>query len=72
MVESSKENNKALTSLINTLLKIMNDRSVKASYLLSPLSELTNPENTSQFKLVNDSSSNRVNELLFLNTIPVT
>ena len=50
----------------------MNDRSTIASYLLSPLSEKTNPENNSQLKLVKGSSSNRVNDLLIKNTIPIT
>ena len=36
----------------------MKDRGVIASYLLSPLSEITNPENTNQFKLVKDSNAN--------------
>ena len=30
---------------------------------MSLLSKITNPENASQFKLVKDSSSNRVNDL---------
>ena len=51
----------------------MNDRGVLASGFLSPLSKIINPENTSHFKkLVQDSSSNRVNDLLIHNTIPVT
>ena len=50
----------------------MNQRGILASYLMSRLSEITNPENTTQFKLVKDSSSNRFNELLIHNTIPVT
>ena len=50
----------------------MNDRGIIASYLMSPSSKITNPENTSQFKLVKDSNSNRVNDLLIHNTIPVT
>ena len=49
----------------------MNDRGI-ISYLLSPLSKITNPENTSQFKLLKDSGSNRNNDLLIHNTIPVT
>ena len=72
MIESSRENNKALTSLNNKLLEIMNDRGIIASYLLSPPFKITNRENTSQFKLVKDSSSNRVNDLLTHNTIPVS
>ena len=50
----------------------MNDRGIKAAYLMSPLSKITNLENTSQFKLVKDSSSNRVNDLLIYISIPVT
>ena len=72
MTENSIKNNEALENLNNKLLKIMNDRSILASYLMSPLSKITNPENTTQFKLVKDSSSNRVNELLIRNTIPIT
>ena len=50
----------------------MNDRGILATYLMSPLSKITNPENDSQFKLVKDSNSNRVNDLLFKNKIPIT
>ena len=39
---------------------------------MSPLSKITNPENSSQFKLVKDHNSNRVNDLLIKNTIPRT
>ena len=39
---------------------------------MSSLSKITNPENTTQFRLVKDSSSNRVNDLLIKNTIPIT
>ena len=39
---------------------------------MSPLSKITNPENASQFKLVKDSSSNRVNDLKIHNSIPIT
>ena len=50
----------------------MNDRGILACYLMSPLSKKTNPEKTSQFKLVEDSNSNRVKDLLIHNTIPIT
>ena len=70
--ESSIKNNKALENLNNKLLKGMNDRGILASYVMSPLSETTNPENITQFKLVEDSSSNRVNDLLLHNSIPIT
>ena len=50
----------------------MNDRGIIASYLISPLSKITDPENTSQFKLVKSSILKRVNDLLIHNTIPIT
>ena len=37
---------------------------------MSALSKITNPENTTQFKPVKDSISNRVNDLLMHQTIP--
>ena len=69
---TSKENNKALEKLNKKLLEIMNDTGVIATYLLSPLSKITNPENTSQFELVEDSNSNRVNDFLIHNSIKIT
>ena len=39
---------------------------------MSPLSKITNPENSSQFELVKDSNSNRVNDLKINITIPIT
>ena len=50
----------------------MIDRGIETSYLLSPLSKTTNPENPSQYKLVKDSSSRRVKILLIHNTTPTT
>ena len=50
----------------------MNDRGILASYLLSPLSKVFNPENTTQFKLVRDSTSDRVNDLKINNSIRIT
>ena len=50
----------------------MNDRGILATYLMSPLSKITNPENTTQFKLIKDSTSNRVNDLKINNSIPIT
>ena len=72
ITESSKENNQAIENLDNKLLEIMNDRGILASYLMSPLSRITNPDNTSQFRLVKDHSSNRVNDLKINKTIPIT
>ena len=50
----------------------MNDSGILATYLMSPLSRITNPDNASQFRLVKDSSSNRVNDLKINKTIPIT
>ena len=69
LTESSIKNNKELENINDTLLEIINDRGIIASYMLSPLSKITNPEKTTQFKLVKDPSSNRVNDLLIHNTI---
>ena len=72
ITESSIKSNQAIENLNKKLLEIMNDRGILATYLMSPLSKITNPENTSQFKLVKDSSSNRVNDLIIHSTIPIT
>ena len=72
ITESSTENNLALENVNNKLLEIMNDRGILASHLMSPLSKITNPENTNQFKLVRDRNSNRVNDLLMKNKITIT
>ena len=72
ITETSLENNQAIENLNNKLLEIMNDRGIISSYLLSPLSKIFNPENTTQFKLINDSTSNRVNDLKINNSIPIT
>ena len=72
LTESSIKNNQAIENLNNKLLEIMNDRGKLATYLMSRLSKLTNPENSSHFRLVKYSSSNRVDDLLLHNTIPIT
>ena len=72
MTEISIKNNKTLENLNNKLLEIMNDRGITASYLLSPISKVTNPKNSSQFKQVKEPNSNRVYDLIINKTIPVT
>ena len=72
IAETSLKNNQSIENINNKLLEIMNDRGILATYLMSPLSKITNPENSSQFKLVKDSSSNRVNDLKIHNSIPIT
>ena len=72
ITENSIKNNHAIEKLNNKLLEIKNDRGIKASYLLSPPSKITNLENTSQFKLLKDSTSIRFNDLKINKSIPVT
>ena len=69
ITETSFKNNQAIENLNNKLLEIMNDRGILATYLMSPLSKIINPGNTSQFKY---SSSNRVIDLKIHNSIPIT
>ena len=72
MTENSIQHSQAIENLNIKLLEIMNDRGIIAPYLLSPLSEITNPENSTQLKLGKDSSSKRVNGLSMHNSIPIT
>ena len=70
-METSNINNKALEKLKNKLLESLNDSGILATYLMSPLSKITIPEDTTQFKLLKDFNSNRVNGLLLHNSIPL-
>ena len=72
LTETSIKNNLAIENINDKLLEIMNDRGILATYLISPFSRITNPENSSQFKLVKDPSSNRVNDSKINKTIPIT
>ena len=40
--------------------------------MLSPLAKIFNPENSTQFKLINDSTSDRVNDWKINKSIPIT
>ena len=46
ITETSIKNNQTIENLKNQLEEIMNDRGILASYLMSPLSKITNPQNT--------------------------
>ena len=72
ITESSITNKKAMENLNNKLFEIMKQRGITAPYLLSPIAKITIPENSTQFKLVKDSSCNRVNDLMIHNSIPIT
>ena len=50
----------------------MNDRGIIATYLLYPLSEITNPEKTSQGKLVKNANSKKVYDLLLHTSKTIT
>ena len=69
ITDTSTENNRALENLNNKRLEIMNDRGILATCLIS---KTTNPENSTHLKLLKDSSSNRVNDLLMKKTKPIT
>ena len=64
MLEISYNNNKALENINNKLLEIMNNTGILPTYLMPPLSKITDPDKISQFKLVQDHCLNRVNDLL--------
>ena len=72
MTETSIKNNKAPENLNDKFLENMKERGILASYLMCALSEVTNPENTTQYNLVNVYNSIRVKNLLIHNTIPIT
>ena len=72
ITENSIKSNEAIENLNNKLLEIMNDRALLATYLMSSLSTITIPESFSDFKLVKDHNSNRINDLLIKNTRPIT
>ena len=72
ITETSNKNNLAIENINNNLLEIMNDRGILATYLMSPLYRITNPDNASQFRLVKDHNSNRVNDLKINKTMTIT
>ena len=60
-----------MSNINDKLSEKMNDRGKITSYLLSPLSKITNIGKPSKFKVVEDPNSTKVNDLLNHNTIPV-
>ena len=51
---TSKAHNEAIVGIHNKNLEKLKKMGILASYLLSPFSKITNPEDTSQFKTVED------------------
>ena len=66
------KNIQALENLNNKHLEIMKDSGIILFYLMPPLSKITNPDNSAQFKVLKDNISNRVNNLLKHNSIRIT
>ena len=50
----------------------MKYKGILSSHLLSPLSKITNPDQTSQFEILMNPNSNRVSDLLLNKTKLVT
>ena len=48
MTETFEKDNKALDEVNNKPLKLLNERSIIGTYLMSPLCKIPNPEHTSQ------------------------
>ena len=72
ITESSINNNKAIENLNEKVLELMNDKGIIAPYLAFSLVNLFKPENKSQFKLIKDQNSIRMNDFLTNGGIPVS
>ena len=72
ITENSIKNNKAIESLNEKVLGLMNDKSLIAPYLASSLVEVFKSDNKSQFRLRKDPDSTKMNDFLIHGTIPVT
>ena len=72
ITEISIQNNKALNTLNDKLLEILNDRGVITTYLSSLSYKITNPNHTRHFKLGKNPDSYRVNDFLIKITIADT
>ena len=72
LTENSINNNKAIENLNEKLLELMNDKGLISPYLTSSLVNLFKPENNSQFRLIKDFSSTKMNDFKINKGIPVT
>ena len=72
IAETSNKNNKALENLNEKVFELMNDNGMIAPSLASSLINLFKPENTSQFKLIKDPYSIRMNDFLINGGIQVS
>ena len=64
ITESSINNNKAIENLNEKFFGLMNDKGMMAPYLASSLVNLFKSENKSQFTLIKDQNSIRMNDLM--------
>ena len=61
IIENSNNNNKPIENLNEKSLKLMNDEGLVTPYLASSLVNLFEPENKSQFRLIKDLNSTKMN-----------
>ena len=64
--------NKSIEILSGNVLELMNDKGMIAPYLASSLVNLSKPENKSQFRIIKDQNSIRMNDSLINGGIPIT
>ena len=70
--ENSINNNKAIETLNEKILELMNDKGLIAPYLTTSLVEVFKKDNKSQFRLRKDPNSTKLNDFLIHGSIPVT
>ena len=71
MTEKSLNNIKAKEKLNENFSKMMSDRGMIAPFLASSLANLFKPENKSQFRLIKDLNSTKMDDFLKNGGIPV-
>ena len=72
ITKTSFKNNQAVWDLNENVLELMNGKGMIVPYLASSSVNLLKPENKSQFLLIKDYVSTRMNDFLLNTTIPVT
>ena len=71
ITENSINNNKAIENLNEKILELMNDKCLIAPYLTTSFVEVFKKDNKSQFRLIKDANSTKMNDFLIHGTIPV-
>ena len=72
LTKKSINNNKAIEILNEKVLELMNEKGMITPYKASSLVNLFKPENKSQFRLIKDQTSIRLNDFLINGGIPVS